>query len=655
MELWGSPGGRVAEEIDGAGVQASGTAGGDGPAMALGLGAASRERADSFLQKQEALSDLQIEEMRAEEPYKRSHLRLRRFSGWAKAAFEFSIGLIALALVASLSVMVWNAAHADGLIVESFTVPPSLAEKGFSGEAIASRMLDKLTTIQRDSASVLPSRSYANSWGDDLKVDIPQTGVSVGEVYRFLRGWLGHEIRVNGEIVRTDSGIAVTARVGGANGATFSGPEAALDALLLQSAQHVYRATQPDRYARYLFINAGQGGLARYDEARSILTALLVNGTLLEKASAAHGLGVLDGAQGRIEAAIANYRQAIAWNPDSSITYSNLANNEYLAGHSEAALAMAQACVRIMNRNPVPNIIPREVPKPRLACQMRIAMMSGDFAAVPGLAQSWLDAAGGVVGPETVWNFAATAMAQQHEAAADAYLARLPAPATAGAARTRALTRLQLAAAREDWPAIIAQAPVLEESSLKAQNFVSAQIRTVARPWAAYAHAKTGDFAAADRTIAPTPGDCYPCLIVRAQIAELRGQRARAEYWFARAVATAPSIPFAYHDWGRALLGRKQPDAAIEKFRLSNQKGPKFADPLQGWGEALMAKNQSHLALAKFAEAEKFAPNWGRLHLKWGQALAYAGRAEEAKAKFARAAQLDLTPSEKSELASRNE
>jgi Flp pilus assembly protein TadD len=64
-----------------------------------------------------------------------------------------------------------------------------------------------------------------------------------------------------------------------------------------------------------------------------------------------------------------------------------------------------------------------------------------------------------------------------------------------------------------------------------------------------------------------------------------------------------------------------------------------------------MAMNQSHKALEKFAEAEKYAPNWGRLHLKWGEALAYVGKKEEAKAQFARAAQLELTPSEKQELA----
>ncbi|HJT42674.1 MAG TPA: hypothetical protein VJ750_04150 [Rhizomicrobium sp.] len=91
--------------------------------------------------------------------------------------------------------------------------------------------------------------------------------------------------------------------------------------------------------------------------------------------------------------------------------------------------------------------------------------------------------------------------------------------------------------------------------------------------------------------------------------------------------------------------------SSITQFTLSNRKGPHFADALQGWGEALMARNQSHLALAKFAEAEKYAPNWGRLHLKWGKALAYAGKPAEARAHFTRAAALDLTPSEKAELA----
>jgi tetratricopeptide (TPR) repeat protein len=160
-----------------------------------------------------------------------------------------------------------------------------------------------------------------------------------------------------------------------------------------------------------------------------------------------------------------------------------------------------------------------------------------------------------------------------------------------------------------------------------------------------------GDFAAAHAQIDKTPGDCDLCLRTRGKIDAAQKIYDGAAFWFARAAELAPSIPFAYADWGQMLLARGDPDAAIAQFTIANQKGPHFGDPLEGWGEALMAKNQSHLALSKFAEADKYAPNWGRLHLKWGEALVYAGKPDEAKVQFARAAQLDLTPSEKAELA----
>ena len=121
--------------------------------------------------------------------------------------------------------------------------------------------------------------------------------------------------------------------------------------------------------------------------------------------------------------------------------------------------------------------------------------------------------------------------------------------------------------------------------------------------------------------------------------------------WFQRCRRARRPFPLPMPIGARCCWRAGDAAGAIEKFKPANQKGPHFADPLEGWGEALMAKNQSHLALAKFAEAEKYAPNWGRLHLKWGEALVYAGKKDEAKAQFARAAQLDLTPSEKAELA----
>jgi tetratricopeptide (TPR) repeat protein len=176
-------------------------------------------------------------------------------------------------------------------------------------------------------------------------------------------------------------------------------------------------------------------------------------------------------------------------------------------------------------------------------------------------------------------------------------------------------------------------------------------ILTTTAPILAHAEAKLGKFAAAEARMAPAPANCYRCLIARANIAEFDNKYSQADYWFAQAEANAPTIPFAYYEWGLARLSRGHPDAAIEKFKLANAKGPHFADPLEGWGEALMAKNQSHLALAKFAEADNYAPNWGRLHLKWGEALFYAGKKEDARAQLQKASTLDLTAADKAELA----
>jgi tetratricopeptide (TPR) repeat protein len=166
----------------------------------------------------------------------------------------------------------------------------------------------------------------------------------------------------------------------------------------------------------------------------------------------------------------------------------------------------------------------------------------------------------------------------------------------------------------------------------------------------ALAAAALGRLAEAEARIGDTPADCYLCLRMRAEIAEMKGDHARADWWFAKAVAAAPSIPFAETDWGQALLERSDVDEAIAKFALANRKGPHFADALEGWGEALMAKKDSGAA-AKFAEAEKYAPNWGRLHLKWGEALASAGKKDEAQRQFALAATLDLSVADKAELA----
>jgi len=276
----------------------------------------------------------------------------------------------------------------------------------------------------------------------------------------------------------------------------------------------------------------------------------------------------------------------------------------------------------------------------------------GDFAEAARLSHIEIETAR-PVSQDGYRQYAAQASALQHDGDARGLVQQMPPLPDPVDATQRAVTRIQVEAALENWLAVAATEPAEEKTVAQAPDHGDLQrvFGVGLRPWLALAKAKLGDLAGAEAVISTTPGDCYDCVRIRGQIASQAEVWGRADYWFAKAVHDGPSIPMAYTDWGQSFLMRGDPDAAIAKFSLASQKGPHFADPLEGWGEALMKQNRSGGALAKFAEAEKYAPNWGRLHLKWGEALVYAGRKDEAQKQFALAAGLDLSADDKAELA----
>ena len=85
-------------------------------------------------------------------------------------------------------------------------------------------LLDKLTALQSQIDSARAPSSYASK-GDDIKVLIPDTGISISEAYRYLSGWLGHQTHISGDVYRTAKGITVVVRTSGNPGASFEGGE----------------------------------------------------------------------------------------------------------------------------------------------------------------------------------------------------------------------------------------------------------------------------------------------------------------------------------------------------------------------------------------------------------------------------------------------
>jgi Tfp pilus assembly protein PilF len=620
----------------------------DPAALSLALAGASREEADAFLRDQRHHMHEQLKQI---------HLDI--FEKWLGVSLRLATLVVGIAVAFGAGLMVWDAAHSNGLLIEPFSVPPDMAAKGVTGQVVASQVQDKLTEMQAVTLSFRPTRSYANNWGNDIKVEIPETGVSIGEFRRFLRDWLGHDTHITGEAWHTDAGLAISARTSGERGATFAGSPSDFDALVQKAAEHVYAQTQPYRYAVYL--RGAPGREPRTEEARTAFQRLTAAGAREEQAWAWQGLATMPGPNGSGDKyAALMLRKAIAVFPDYTLAHVSLAGAEANMGHAETALGESRIAANLLARSSIPDIDPDYLATARAAWTMRNGSTLGDFAQTVRLGLSGLELPDQAAQHELMRIFILAALGQQHDgAAAREFFRGLPAASTPTGIARRAVSEMRLPFTAENWKAVLAQAAstiaLVEEG---AKRFTAGtpfdrrdMLMTQIYPWMALAKAKLGDFAGAEAAIAATPGDCYDCLRIRGMIAAEARQWPRADFWFAKAVHDGPSLPFAHTSWGVSLLARGKPDDAIAQFETANKKGPHFADPLEDWGEALMAKNQSHLALKKFAEADKYAPNWGRLHLKWGEALAYSGKPADAKIQFARAATLDLTPSEKSELA----
>jgi tetratricopeptide (TPR) repeat protein len=170
------------------------------------------------------------------------------------------------------------------------------------------------------------------------------------------------------------------------------------------------------------------------------------------------------------------------------------------------------------------------------------------------------------------------------------------------------------------------------------------------RPLQALAMAKAGDVSGADALLDTTAADCYLCLRVRGLIAAERRDWPAADRWFGEAVRQAPSVPFAYADWGAERLQRNDADGAMAMLQKAHEVGPRFAEPLELMGEALMRKGDFQGAIAKFGQAEEAAPRWGKNQLRWSESLLRIGHEREAKAHLDRASHLSLSSSDRAEL-----
>jgi len=602
---------------------------------------------------------LQIKRLRSQERHfaeehrlELSHLRWRRWSDLARATMEGALAFLVLAIVIGSSVLVWQASHAKGLVAEPFKTPPDFIGKGLDGTVLAQQVLDRLNRLvaQADLYDIRKPQSVAGSWSDDSKVQIPTTGISIAELSRLLRDWLGNETHVSGEVYRDGSGIALTIRVGQNPGTTFKGAESDLDHLLDQAARSLLKQFQV-----FSYVNLSLDWRNEEPDTMAVAKDVSENGPAQERAYGALAQSAILILKGDYRSALPPTDLAVQLAPRDVYPYYQRWDVDMALEHREAALFDGKMEADLLQANAA-SIRSDAAAEALPQCLGMLDELRGAYLdALP-----FLEKAGAqqfdtydVAAPVAI----ATEFALDHDPkSANAILSSHPSLSDIFAITQFALLGIgelphfEALAAVDDWAGAAADLERADRAILADPDLASLR-HTIVWPRLAYAWARTGNQRGADALIAMTPLDCTPCLQMRGRIAELGGRPSAAARWFERTIEFSPSIPLAYADWGAMLLRRGDYDGAIAKFEQAHAEGPHYADPLEMWGEALMQKNRSDLALAKFEEANKYAPRWGRLHLEWGKALAYIGRKDDARAQVDAARSMDLSAADRAALA----
>ncbi len=239
------------------------------------------ERAATYFDEQTRLVKLQTEHLHEQRLVQLSHLKLRRFTDRLQAATQIFIILVAALIGLGVLVMLHDAFTSRTVVVDAFKAPSALASRGVTGDVVAGGVLDALQKLQAATRSWEVGLAARGAWDGDVKIEVPETGVSIGEVSRLLHERFGHDLHIDGDLIQTESGgLALTVRGDGVPASTFAGDAGDLDKLTVQAAEYLYGRSQPTRYASYLIGNRDEDALgflpgafarARNDDERTDL------------------------------------------------------------------------------------------------------------------------------------------------------------------------------------------------------------------------------------------------------------------------------------------------------------------------------------------------------------------------------------------------
>jgi tetratricopeptide (TPR) repeat protein len=459
-----------------------------------------------------------------------------------RTGFQIFFALFATVIGIGLAIVIYSAVQSRSVVIDPFEAPPALAAKGLSGKVLAAGLLDVLTRIQAASRSNAEGRSLSNAWTNEIAIDVPETGVSIGQLERMIKTRFGHDQHIEGDLVVTEQGsLALTVRGTRILPKTFTDEARNLDKVLTEADEYIYCQSQPGLWASYL------GNNDRIDEAIHFAQGAYATADAGDRPYLlnAWANGITDkGGEGAMAEALPLFRETVRLKPDFWIGYNNIMYALAGLGDEEGLVRVGKQMMKAAGGRPG---------RALETMYHNYDQQVWDLPAVRGGTIADMESHGGIG-----TGFTATGAAnlivgqldvQMHDVEAAALrLKTTPideknVPDVATAAMDRALLAEEigdLKAAAQQWDTFAVAYANPTVSTANPQYMC----------YAAVTYEKTAQAAKADAALNPagkfTLVDSYR---FRGDVLDLRGDWSGAQEWYAKAVKLGPSIPSGYYSW----------------------------------------------------------------------------------------------------------
>ena len=559
-----------------------------------------------FLREQAELLKAQTAQLHAERAIRLHHLqgqsreaRLRRNGQRIRLGMQVLVALIAMMFGVGLLVMLHDAFTSQAVVVEAFEAPSALTPKGVTGKVVAAGVLDALQKLADATRTTERALSSYSAWSSEIEIEVPETGISLGEVHRLLQQRFGNDVRIGGDLVQTESGgLALTIRGGGVPPKTFAGGAGDLERLSVQAAEYVYGRSQPLAFAVYLT------GCGREKDALAFLPGAFARaGTDKLRSNLANSWGnALLNLNQQVQAA-ARFRLAISLNPDNWVPRMNLPAALATAEGEEAAW---QASTDLLHAV--------AIAKGRLPDKRLFQNAAGLVWDLPLLLEADLadlaynKGAGALVLPDGP--YIADAYGMLHDQAAAARYMAASDPNDAYTKSEVLMLQVYAALDRNDSAAAL---PPMEAFWKSWQSSALLQASDLDYACLLVLIYGLADRPADAKAVFDKAGKWNRCYAFYGYALAKANDLDGAKKIWTQGQLIAPDLPFVYLYRGFAEAARNAPAEAAADFAAAHRSAPHLAEPLKAWGDLLMSEGDRKNALSKYDEALRYAPSWDML------------------------------------------